>query len=129
SPEYVLNYLLTENGLTPGADVTVEFLSEATEVAARLATEPGAVGVLPQPYATVLQTKDPAIRTALSLTDEWAAVAPDSTLVTGVLVVRRAFAEENPEAFAQFLKDYEASTAFTNDFPAAAAPLIVAAGL
>jgi NitT/TauT family transport system substrate-binding protein len=129
SPEYVLNHLLTQNGLTPGADVSVEFLSEATEVAARVATEPGAVGVLPQPYVTVLQAKDPAVRSALSLTEEWAAIAPDATLVTGVLVVRREFAAQNQEAFAEFLAQYEASTRFANDHPADAAPLIVTVGL
>jgi NitT/TauT family transport system substrate-binding protein len=129
TPEYVLNYVLTQNGLTPGTDVTVEFLSEATEVAARLATEPGAVGVLPQPYVTVLQAKDPSVRSALSLTEEWDSVSPGSPLVTGVVIVRQAFAQDNPEAFAQFLADYEVSTQFTNDFPADAAPLIVAAGI
>src|SRR5690606_7645307 len=86
TPEYVLNYVLTQNGLTPGTDVTVEFLSEATEVAARLATEPGAVGVLPQPYVTVLQAKDPSVRSALSLTEEWDSVSPGSPLVTGVVI-------------------------------------------
>ncbi len=129
TPEFVLNYLLTENGLTPGVDVTVEFLSEATEVAARLASEPGALGVLPQPYVTVLQGKDPAVRSALSFTEEWNAVSPDAPLVTGVVVVRQAFVTANPEAFARFLEDYQASTEFTNEFPEQAAPLIVAAGI
>jgi NitT/TauT family transport system substrate-binding protein len=129
SPEYVLNYLLTSNGLDPATDVTVDYRSEATEVAALLAAEPGAVGVLPQPYATVLQAQNPAIRTALSFTDEWADVSTDSQLVTGVAVVSTKFAEENPEALAEFLADYRASTEFTNDNPADAAQLIADAGI
>ncbi len=129
SPEYVLNYLLAQNGLTPGVDVTVEFKSEATEVTAALAAEPGAVGVLPQPYVTIVETKVPGARTALDLTTEWAKVNTDSQLVTGVVIMRNAFAAEHPDAVAQFMKDYQASTAFTNDNPADAAPLIVAAGI
>lgn len=129
TPEYVLAHLLASHGLTAGTDVTVEFLSEATEVSAKLASEPGAVGVLPQPYVTVLQSKNPSIRSALSLTDEWAKVSPDSTLVTGVVVVRAAFAAESPELVEQFLADYRASTEFTTSHPAEAAPLIVAAGI
>ena len=129
APEYILNYVLTQNGLTPGTDVTVEYLSEHTEVAARLAAEPGAIAVLPQPFVTVVEAKNPAVHTALSLTDEWAAASDGSPLVMGVVVVRKAFAEENPEALATFLTDYQASTAFTNDRPAEAAPLIVAAGI
>lgn len=129
SPEYVLNYLLTENGLTPGVDVTVEFKSEATEVSALLASEPGAIGVLPQPYVTILESKAPGLRTALDLTEEWAKVSTDSQLVTGVVVVNVAFAAAHPDAIAQFRTDYRASTEFTNEYPAEAAPLIVAAGI
>ncbi|MCJ7826850.1 MAG: ABC transporter substrate-binding protein, partial [Demequinaceae bacterium] len=69
------------------------------------------------------------IRTALDLTEEWSAVSTDSQLVMGVVIVRAAFAEEHPEAVATFLADYEASTAFTNEHPDEAAPLIVEAGI
>lgn len=129
TPEYVLNYLLTSNGLDPATDVTVEYRSEATEVAALLAAEPGAVGVLPQPYVTVLKTQNPDVRTALSFTEEWTKVTADSQLVTGVVVARTQFIEENPEAFEEFLDDYAASTEFTNANPAEAAVLIAEAGI
>ena len=129
SPEYVLDYLLEKNGLDPAKDVNVQFTSEATELAATLATKPNAIGVLPQPYVTVLKSKNPAIRTALSLTDEWAKVTPDSQMVTGVVAVRTAFATAHKAAFNDFLTDYKASTTFTNAQPAKAAPLIAAAGI
>ena len=129
TPEYVLNYLLTENGLTPGVDVTVEFKSEATEVSAALAAEPGAIGVLPQPYVTVVESKVEGLRTALDLTEEWTKVTADSQLVTGVVVVRAAFAAEHPEAVLHFMEDYQESTDFVNASPDEAAPLIVDAGI
>jgi NitT/TauT family transport system substrate-binding protein len=129
SPEYVLNYLLTSNGLDPATDLTVEYRSEHTEVAALLATTPGAIAMLPQPFATVVKSQNPAIRTALSLTEEWEKVTDESQLVTGVVIVRAAFVEENPEAFAEFLEDYKSSTEFTNENPAEAAVLIAEAGI
>jgi len=129
SPEYVLNYLLRSNGLEPGVDVTVEYRAEHTEIAALLAATPGAIAMLPQPFATVVKTQNPAVRTALSLTQEWEKVTDDSQLVTGVVVVRTEFAEQYPEAFADFLADYEASTQFTNDNPAEAGVLIAEAGI
>ncbi len=129
SPEYVMNYVLTSAGLTPGVDVTLEFLSEHTEVVAKLSTTPGAVGVLPQPFVTIAESKNPDLRIALDLTKEWAAVAPGSQSITGVVIVRNAFATEHPEAVQQFLTDYAASTAWVNANPADAAPLIVAAGI
>lgn len=129
SPEYVLDYLLEKNGLDPAKDVDVQFTSEATELAATLATKPNAIGVLPQPYVTVLKSKNPAIRTALSLTEEWTKVTPDSEMVTGVVAVRTAFATANQAAFNDFLTDYKASTTYTNAEPAKAAPLIAEAGI
>ena len=129
SPEYVLDYLLVQAGLTPGVDVDLQFLSEHTEVVAKLTATPGSVGVLPQPFVTIAEAKSPDLRTALDLTKEWAAVSPDSQLITGVVVVRNAFAAEQPEAVQQFLTDYAASTEWVNANPADAAPLIVAAGI
>ena len=129
SPEYVLNYLLTSNGLDPATDVTVEYRSEHTEVAALLASTPGAIAMLPQPFATVVKTQNPAVRTALSLTEEWTKVTSESQMVTGVVVVSTAFVEEHPDAFNDFLTDYQASTEFTNDHPAEAAVLIAEAGI
>jgi NitT/TauT family transport system substrate-binding protein len=129
SPEHVLDHLLRGNGLDPATDVTLEFRSEHAEVAAVLAARPGAVGVLPQPFATIVTAQDPGIRTALSLADEWAKVNPESEMVTGVAVVRTEFAEAHPDAVEAFLDDYAASTEFTTTRPEDAAPLIVDAGI
>lgn len=129
SPEYVLNHILTENGLDPATDLTVEYRSEATELAVLLAEADDAVAVLPQPYVTIVQSQNPDVRVALSLTDEWDAVSPESGLVTGVLLVRRAFADANEAALADFLSDYEASTAFTNENVPEAAELVAGYGI
>ena len=45
-------------------------------------------------------------------------------LITGVLLVRRDFAEQHPQAIANFLKEYEASTKYVNENNADAAQLI-----
>lgn len=129
SPEYVLNHILDQNGLDPATDLTVEFRSEATELAVLLAEADDAVAVLPQPYVTIVQSQNPEVRVALSLTDEWDAVSPESGLVTGVLLVRRDFAEANDAALADFLTDYEASTAWTNENVPEAAELVAGYGI
>lgn len=41
TPEYALNYILSENGMTVGTDVTVEYKSEHSELAALLAARSG----------------------------------------------------------------------------------------
>lgn len=114
TPEYTLNYLLHSYGLDPNADVTIEYRSEAAEVAAVLAESEDAVAMLPQPYVTVAMTQNEKLRIALSVTDEWEAVNSDSTVVTGVLVVRKAFAAENPDLVEAFLLEYEESAGYAN---------------
>ncbi|MBQ9951611.1 MAG: ABC transporter substrate-binding protein [Clostridia bacterium] len=128
TPEYALNYILRGNGLDPEKDVTIEFKSEHAECLAALMSNPDAVAMLPQPFATVAQTKAEDMRIALDLTAEWDALQENaeapSAMITGVVVARAAFLEENPDAAARFLEDYAASVAFTLENNAEAAQLI-----
>ena len=113
TPEYVLRYLLTSNGLDPDKDVDIQYYSEATEVTAQMASTQDAIAVLPQPYVTAAGLKDDTLRVALDLTAEWDKVA-DTQLITGVTVVRKAYAEEHPDVVAAFLADYAQSVNAAN---------------
>lgn len=129
TPDYVLQYLLKENGLTE--DVTLEYKSEATEVAAVLTETPEVVGVLPQPYVTAACAQNENLAVVLDLTKEWASVQGEggSSLVTGVTVVRNAFLEENKAAVDKFLEEHAASADFANEHVEEAAELVAAAGI
>ena len=129
TPDFVLQYLLKENGLT--ADVTLEYKSEATEVAAVLTETPEVIGVLPQPYVTAACAQNENLSVVLDLTQEWAAVQGEggSSLVTGVTVVRNAFLEENEAAVDKFLEEHAASAAYANEHVEEAAELVAAAGI
>lgn len=113
TPEYVLRYLLAANGLDPDKDVDIQYYSEATEVTAQMAATQDAIAVLPQPYVTAAGLKDDTLRVALDLTAEWDKVA-DTQLITGVTVVRKAYAEEHPDVVAAFLADYAQSVNAAN---------------
>ena len=116
TPEYALNYILGENGLTAGTDVTVEYKSEHSELASLLAAGQADLAVLPQPFVTSVLAKNPDVRIALNLTEEWDKVTEDgSKLTMGALVIRKDFAESNPEAVRNFLKEYQASTQYVTD--------------
>jgi len=130
TPEYVMNYLLGQYGLTAD-DVTLEFKSEATEVAAVLTEQKDAIGLLPQPFVAVAMGQNEKLRIALDLTKEWDLVQGEakSSLVTGVTVVRNEFLEAHGDVVDDFLAEYEASTEFTNTNTEAAAQLIVSLGI
>jgi NitT/TauT family transport system substrate-binding protein len=115
TPQYTLNYLLTANGIDPEKDVTIEYKTEATEVAALLEKSTDAVAMLPQPYVTTVMMKNDKVRIALNVAEEWDAVSTDgSSVVTGVVIVRSDFLEKNKEAFDTFLDEYTNSTAYVN---------------
>lgn len=130
TPEYVMNYLLRENGLGSG-DVDLQFKSEATEVASILKQDSSAIGVLPQPFATAACIQNEDLKTVLDLTEQWDMLNKDSgsMLVTGVTLVRSDFLRENRSPIEDFLKDHAESTLFTSGHPEEAAALIAAQGI
>ncbi len=129
TPEYALTYLLAQNGLTLGTDVQVEWKSEPTEVVVQMAQEEGAAAMLPQPFVTVAQGQIEDLRVAVDLSARWDALDNGSRLVTAGLLVRRAFADEHPDAVAKFLEEYAASVDYVNANPAEAAALVEAQGI
>ena len=128
TPEYAINYILTEAGLDPEKDVDLQFCAEHAECLTNLLANENAVAMLPQPFVTVAQTKASDLRVALDLTEEWDKLqeggeAP-SSMITGVVVARKAFVEANPDAVKAFLTEYAASVAYVNENVDEAAKLI-----
>ena len=127
TPEYALEYILEGNGLTVGEDVQVEWASEHSEALAQLLNDSDGVAMLPQPFVTTAQMQNDSIRVALDLTEEWDALQTGdetSSLITGVAIVRTAFAEEYPEVVDTFLEHYAESVEFVNDNVEEAAELV-----
>lgn len=115
TPEYAIDYILKQNGLTPGKDVTVKYVAEHAELAASLISGKTKIAVLPEPFVTQVKTKNQKITAALDLTKEWDKAAQGkSVLSMGALIVRRDFAEQNKAAFDSFLKEYQKSAGYAN---------------
>ena len=131
-PEYVLRYILKQNGLTES--VTVEYVAEHSELAAMLASGSVEIGVLPEPHVTSALMQNDSLRAALDVTALFedaarAAGEGDMVLSMGCFVVRREYAQAHPAQVAAFLEAYEASAAFVNADPDAASQLVEQAGV
>ena len=128
TPDYVLQYLLTANGMSVD-DVTLEYKSEATEVASVLAEDPTAIGLLPQPFVTVACMQNDALKVIFDLNEEWNKIqgVSGSSMVTGVTVVRKGFLEEHEDAVKSFMEEHKASAEAINADPATGAALAVEA--
>lgn len=115
TPEYALNYILKQNGLVVGKDVTVKYLTEHAELATQLISGKVKIAVLPEPFVTQVTVKNKNIKNALNLTQEWDKAAGNKSVLTmGCLIVRKDFTEKNKAAFDSFLAEYKDSAAYTN---------------
>lgn len=131
TPEYALRYLISAAGLGE-SDVTLEFKSEAAEVASILAEEPDALGLLPQPFVTSALSQNDALSIILDLTAAWDSYQTEenpSRLVTGVTIVNTEFLKAHKDIVDTFIKEHAASAQFTEQDPATAAALIEEAGI
>ncbi len=125
TPEYVTKYLLNAYGIT---DCTIEYKSEATEVAAALAKDPELIGILPQPFATVALMQNENLRQAFSLSDEWRNMT-SAQMVTGVTVVRSDFAKENADKVKKFMEEEKESAETANSDPSGTGALVAKYGI
>lgn len=115
APEYSLRYLLVQNGINPDSDLTIEWKSEPTEIVSAMASSDNVIAMLPQPYVTIAMTKVTDLKVAMDLSEEWEKTDSDSQMVTGVLVIRKDFAEKYPQQVAKFLEEYQDSANFANE--------------
>ena len=122
NPEYVLNYLLAQNGLTVGTDVTVEFLDSA-ELTTKAAAGEVDVCMLPVPAATTVLVKNSEMRSAINISEEWDKCENGSILTMGCIIGRKEFIEANPDAVKAFLAEYEESINAVKADPAAGGAL------
>ena len=115
APEYILNYLLSANGLETGKDVVVDYALEHGELAASAAAGDTTIALLPQPFVTTVIQKNSDIRIALDITEEWKSVlGDDKPLPMGSIIVRKDFASEHPEAIENFMNEYKISVDYVN---------------
>jgi len=123
TPEYILNKLLTDSGLTVGEDVFVEFRAEHADVASLIQSGEADIVLLPEPNVTITLTKNPDLKT-LDLTKVWEEKY-GTKLAQGCVVARSEFVENYPELVDDFLDEYKESVEFINGATDEAAQMIV----
>ena len=136
-PEYIIRYILSGNGLNPDTDVNIIWCSDTTEALAYVSEVSDSIAILPQPFVTAAaakvestKTKDePSLRVVADLNDEWEKINPACNIVTGVLVVRKEFAEKYPQQLNTFIEEFTASAEYANTDVVGTAELTVKYGI
>jgi len=128
--EFIFRHLLTENGIDPEQDVTLDFSLQHADLATMLTAGKIDIAVLPQPFVTTAMMANENIKIAIDLTAAWAEVeGKDAVLPTGGMIVRTDYLEANPEAVQRFLTDYAVSVEQVNADPKAASVLVEQFGI
>ena len=110
NPEYILEYLLKQNGIDPEKDVTIVYKSENDELASLLISGTAQVALVPEPVVTTVMSKNSSLRVALDMTSLWnTASGGSSKLMMGCVIARKEFVDSNANAVNAFLKEYKAS--------------------
>ncbi len=130
NPSFIFTYLCKANGLEPGTDVTID-TSYAQPADLRTALVAGQVeiAVLPEPMVTIAKSANDKLSVDLDLTAEWDKCTDPGSLAQGCIVVRTAFAQENPGVVKAFLAEYETSINFVKENPAEAGAIIAEQGV
>ena len=124
-PDYALQYILNKNGMEVDKDVMVDFKLQHAELAAAMVEGDVDIALLPQPHVTTVMMKNPDIRIALDITEEWKKVSDDKgQLAMGVIIVQKEFADNNKEMLDVFLEEYRRSVEFVNKEVDEAAELV-----
>lgn len=129
TPEYMLRFLLAENKLTIGnsqekADVILDFSIPTAQLVPQLISGKIKYAAVPEPFATIATLKSDTVFAVLDFQKEYQELTGSNNIYPlSVIVVRKDFAEKNPEAVDNFLQNYNNSYEWTVKNPKEAAVL------
>ncbi|MDD4199828.1 MAG: ABC transporter substrate-binding protein [Eubacteriales bacterium] len=129
TPEYALEKILENSGMTPGEDVQVEWLASHADVNQKLLSEPGTIAMVPEPFVSVAlaQGGEDGVEVLFDMNNLWKE-ATGQEFPMGVLVARSDFTQNRSGDLEVLLADLKASVDFVNEGSDEAAQLIVDKG-
>ncbi len=123
TPDFVMNYLLKQNGLV--GKVELDYALDHPTLAQTVIAGDTKVALLPQPFVTQVTMQNADVKMLIDLNKEWeVATNGESEIYTGCIIVNKEFAANNKEFISDFLKQYEASVNWVNENPADASVLV-----
>ena len=112
TPEYMFRYLLEKNGIAADTEegVTLDFSIPTAQIAAQLISGKIDYAVVPEPFATVAQTKSDKVFVAVDFQTEYEYYEGKGKVYPlTVMVVTKKFADSNSKLLKSFLTAYEKS--------------------
>lgn len=118
TPDLVLRFVLSKNGIQPDEDVKIIYLNAASEVGPAFLSGKSNLALLPEPLATnILAMKEDA-RVVLDLNEEWRHITgTKGGYPQASLIIKSELIENNREFVDELIKLYEDSINWAKDKP------------
>ncbi len=117
TPDVVLRYILSENGLDPDKDVEIEYFSGASETASNFIAGNSNTALIPQPVLTKVLMKRKDAKVVLNIQDEWGKISDSGSFPQASIIVKSEFYDKHKDVVDVFLKEYEAGIKWLNENP------------
>jgi NitT/TauT family transport system substrate-binding protein len=110
TPDIVLRYILSGNGIDPEKDVTLTYVGEGTELASAFISGKCALAVIPEPILSNVMLKKQNTLILFDLQKEWIELNKGNFgYPQASLIIKNDIIEKNPQFVELFLKEYEKS--------------------
>ncbi len=120
TPDAMMRYILTENGIDPETDLTLNYFSGSSELAADFLGGNSTIAMIPQPLLTAVQLKNPEAKVVLDIQEAWGAITGTPSYPLSSIIVSETLIESHPEVVESFLTEFEASVTWLNENPSEA---------
>jgi NitT/TauT family transport system substrate-binding protein len=124
TPDVVFRYLLEMNNISPTADVILDYTVEQIELSQLMISGKADIAILPEPFVTMVLTKNENVKLAFDFGKEWAIIRDGQPLPMSCVVVSAELIESNPELISVFLEKYKESIQWANSNIVEAAKLV-----
>ena len=125
TPDYLLRYLLLENGLDPEKDVKLDFSAQAPQIAQLMISERAETSFIPQPFVLQIETNSNTAKTVLDPQKELLQIrGGEQAFPFTAFVISPKLYENRPEAATALTEALRKSIAWTLKNPEEASLII-----
>ena len=125
TPDYLLRYLLLENGLDPEKDVILDFSAQAPQIAQLMIAGRVETAFIPQPFVLQIETQSEKAKTVLNPQEELFRIrGGEKAFPFTAFVISPELYENRPEAAAALMEALGQSINWTLKNPEAASVII-----
>lgn len=110
TPDLVLRYVLSKNGIEPDKDLNITYLDSASEMGPAFLSGKTNLAVLPEPLLSTIMMKNKDAKMIFDLNEEWSnATGAEKGFPQSSLIIKTDLIENDKEFVDRFIKAYESS--------------------